>query len=91
MDDRRVRFRLVCDEGSVIFDEKYKVCNKCLLIFRRMMRDTQPRTRILIKIRIRILIKFILNIQDSYYIDIKINLMAGVIISSFLPTAGVEV
>ena len=74
MDDRGVGCHLVCEEGSVIFDEKYKVCNKCLLIFRHMMRDIQPRIRILIQIRI--LIKFILNIQDSYYIDNKINLMA---------------
>ena len=74
MDNHGDKFHLVRKEGSVIFDEKYKVCNKCLLIFCHMMRDTQPRRKILIQIRI--LIKFILNIQDSNYIDIQVNLMA---------------
>ena len=69
----------------MIFDDEYKVCNRCLLIFHNIIKDTRITTGILIQIRI--LIKFILKIQDSYYIDIQINLMAGAIIASFLTSA----
>ncbi len=51
-----------------------------------MMRDTRPRTRILIQIRILIKVKYPKH-SGQYYIDIKINLMAGVTVISF----GIEV